>query len=417
MPIVNSSVEIMLPGFGISRHYIISFLHLIDHNKADLSIHYNMVRVVSRGAPIGEIIAEAFEKVALSLEHYNQQRQRWGERADTQDSSQEDTEEEEMDGGGAKKRTSKKTKDKIIEIPATGNERKSFITIKEGVGLTEDSSFVDVFRNYAERIRREPSALSDFESGSGSISDVSLFRPELYQNTRGPFFDGRLSSDKVRYELRKHTIGTFLIRLGGYVVSRVGRVKVSGPGGRPKYLTALVLPTDPTRVGDFEFESRIRQLREERLPGLRPEEGVIMWLAAVLGDVSSDMLVVGMSDPRSQRGGQNPATIDIRFAVPLRSYRKRAAEFFRAIESARSIGTTTKIELFKWRVGRLIRDYPSSKSVRLLKLLFRASQYEQRSVDEFLFTVSKMALEEVNEPLKRQLASNLLFTVSDAFRS
>ncbi|MEM2144451.1 MAG: hypothetical protein QXM93_06525 [Candidatus Methanomethyliaceae archaeon] len=340
-----NSFSIKLPDSGITRYYMLSFISLIDYdNISSLNIVDGKINIVSKSALVSELFADIFSKVSRNLRNYLEVSEK-----------------------------------KHVEVPASGNDKKIFDKLRSDMNLPSDSSFVEIFEAYAEHLKKVGDAEFNTEmNDEGVYSSPSIFRPELYSLTRGPFFNGRLGSENVRYETDKHPIGAFLVRLGGYVISRAG-FTITREMGNIKYLTVLVLPLS-TEFTRWNFESLINRLRGEKLPGLSPEEGIIMWLALQLPDIEYDLLVVGMENP----SGQVPAKIKIGLHAPLREYRFRAERFLSKI---RQLGME---EDLKRLICDASIDNESTVPTNLLHLLFLASQGDRNATDELLLRASKI---------------------------
>jgi hypothetical protein len=305
------------------------------------------VHIVSKRNPVNDEIADAFVKVSNVLREYTGERKR-------------------------------------IEVPASGNDKKIFENVKRDLNLSSDSSFAQVFEAYSKYLRKmeEKELSQELSTIKGKYSSPSIFKPELYSLIRGPFQNKQLDSDHIGFDIQKHALGSFLIRLGGYVVSRVGKINASPLREKPVYLTTLVMPAEVQNLTDSDFDKSLRVLRQKNIPGFYPEEALIMWLAASLPPNSPDILVVGMQDP----GGQSAAKIDVGMHIPLNSYRSRAEEF---------LGECRKrnlIDLFRDLIPSAMRDDQSTVSANILRLLFRASQKDSKTAEELLLRASKIVI-------------------------
>lgn len=375
-----NELVIELPAYGITRYYMISFMHQIDLLSAEIYVLEGNARIVSKRAPMCELLAETFQKIADVLREYT--------------------------GEGEKRR---------VDIPASGNDRKIFASVKRDLHQSPESSFTDIFATYAEYLRsmNDRELSNEMKGTGGKYSAPSIFRPELYSFTRGPFFDGRLGSDEIGYEVGKYTMGGFLTRLGGYVVSRVGTVVVPGPGGRPRYLTTLMLPVEVHKITDRDFHARLGGLRKTMIPGLYPEEALVMWLSLSLSEDSPDLLAIGMEGP----AGQAPAKVDVGVCVPLRSYRERAKRFLEEVEKRGNI------DFLKYVISSGMRDQASTTSGSLLKLLFMASQEDARAAEELSLRVSKITLgnadtlRKAGKPTHVKVSEGILKAALPALRS
>ncbi len=335
-----------LPNYGITRFYVIGFVNLI--NNADLKIKNNGIEISSKTLSIRDLFTDAFGKVTASLQDYLEQ---------------------------------SRSKQKI-EIPASGNDGKIFDKIKSDMGLAKGSSFSDLFEVYRSHLTK----ISDTEfmqemNGTGVYSAPSIFKPELYSLTRGPFFDGRRDSSLAGCDEKTLPLGGFLVRLGGYVVSRAGSAIIRG-SKPPKYLKILVLPSS-TSFTNWDFESVIRNVRRERLPGPHPEEGLIIWLALKLPEGIPDLIVVAMSDP----AGMNPARIESQIYVPFNEYRLRAENFLGLIKEREYT------ERLKSLIVEASKEEHSTLPYKVIKRLFNASQGDPAAVQELRLSISKIIVD------------------------
>jgi hypothetical protein len=170
----------------------------------------------------------------------------------------------------------------------------------------------------------------------------------------------------------------FLIRLAGYSISRVGIVKIPS-GNNPMYLTVLALPIDIGYTRS-EFELMLNSMKE--FPGFRPEEGTIMWMAINLPEYLDELLVVGMKNPR----GMSPAEVKIGFNVPLSSYRAKAKDFLDNVKRQE------KQKSLQWLIRTAMWEKEADTERELLKLLFLASQGDNRSREELMLRSSRVLL-------------------------
>lgn len=380
--------EFGIPSYGITREYILSFLNMLDKDKVDIKIDGNKIKVKSESASLPKAFAEAFYVAENRLRDYVERR-----------AGPDEADEEPEQKKGAKKTRR--------DIPASGNEKDILEKLKNDLKIPKETSFVDIFRQFGECLENmELKELQLLAKKEKIHSPLSVFKPELYQYTRGPYFDGKLESDKVSTDGAKLSTWEFLVRLAGYVISRVGIVMIPS-GNKPLYLTVLAMPTD-IRYTRGEFELMLSSMKA--FPGFRPEEGMIMWMAMNLPNQLDEVLVVGMKDP----GGMSPAEIKIGFNVPLSSYRARANKFLQKIENS---GSKKSLE---WMIRTAMWKKEGDAERDLLKLLFLASQGDARSREELMLRSSRVLLsanqqssEAKNEGTKSLLdySKNMLWTI------
>lgn len=209
------SVILKVPNYGITRQYVISFVNAMDKDKVEIQIQGNSIRIQSKSASLPKIFAEVFYEAERRLRDYTE-RKSGKDVVDGNDSKQ--------DKGDKKPR---------MDIPASGNDKEILLKVKKDLKMPIDASFVEVFHQFGEYLERMDA--KDFQSvanGPKLHSPLSIFKPELYGYTRGPYFDGELKSEEVSQEEAKISTWEFLIRLAGYAISRVGIIAIpSGDNG------------------------------------------------------------------------------------------------------------------------------------------------------------------------------------------
>lgn len=379
-------VVLNIPSYGMTRQYILSFVNALDKEKISLRIEGNKVEVGALDAPLQKVFADAFYIAGNRLRNYIERK----------GMAEEETDE---DGKGKKKGERKPR----MDIPASGNEKEILVKVKRDLKLPQDASFVDVFHQLGEYL--EGTGDDEFQSlvnGKKIHSPLSIFKPELYQFTRGPYFDGKLKSEEVSGDEAKLSTWEFLIRLAGYAISRVGIIMIPS-GNKPLYLTVLALPTD-VNYSRSSFEQMLSSMRE--FPGFRPEEGMMMWMAVNLPEYLDELLVVGMKNP----GGTAPAEIRIGFNVPLSSYRTRASEFLSRVKK------NEKQKSLEWMIRTAMWEKEADTERELLKLMFMASQGDRKSKEELMLRSSRLLLsasEPGNKDAERLIdyCRNLAYTI------
>lgn len=346
-------IKIALPKYGISRYYCIAFGHLAYSRGVSSRIedNYMYLRTTSKG--IGDLMAEVYEYTGELLENYAK-----------------------GTTSGSKVSKTKSKKASRVEIPTTGNERGILEGIKKEIGLKPSVSIVEVLNKYAKQLRRMEKSKIEEEYGilEGDFASLSIFRPESYEYTRGPFLNGVRKSELVGYDSKSLTLGGFMTRLSGFIISRVGTSAFPRPEGGFEYITTLIMPA--TELMTRIFIQRLGNIRPfYKFPNLSSPEGVTIWLSLLFGEEPSDVIYVGMRNP----GGQKPASIVYGMSLPLNNYWRRASLFLEKLREGR-----------KWDerlLKILLSDFPDKKG--LLSYLFLGSQGDVKSALEFILKVSR----------------------------
>lgn len=350
-----------IPSYGIVRHYVLSFVSTIEEEKIiPPRIDGDVIKIQSMEGALPKLFAEAFYNAGKRLRNYAERKSESG-----------------SNDGSSERKEGRKPR---LEIPASGRNDEIILSkLKRELKLPQDVSFSEAFRFYGDYLNRMD--CEEFRSiieGKKIHSPISIFKPELYGYTRGPYFNGMLDSDKVSGGEAKLSTWEFMVRLAGYVISRVG-VTMIPSGNKPIYLTVLALPTN-LQYSKSNFELMLSSMNN--FPGFKPEEGMIMWMALNLPDYVDELLVVGMKNP----AGMSPAEIKIGFNVPLKSYRMRAESFIKSLKE------NERQKAFQWMIQTAMREKEADSERELLKLLFTASQGDKRSQDELILRSSRAVL-------------------------
>lgn len=349
-------IKIALPKYGISRYYCIAFAHLAyPYGIESSKIEDNYLYLKIKSKNVGDLMAEMYEYVGEILKKYA---------------------EGVLSSSRAGKTNSKKRIKRIVEIPITGNERGILEDIKKEIGLKPDASIVEVLKKYARQLRKMEESEIEEEYGflEGSFTSLSIFRPELYEYTRGPFLNGLRKSELVGYDSKFITLGGFMIRLSGFIISRVGTSALPLPEGGFEYITTLIMPA--TELITRNFIERLENIRSfYKFPNLSSPEGVIIWLSLLFGEDPPNVIYVGMRNPR----GQEPASIAYGENLPINNYWKRASPFLKRLREDRNCGNNL--------LNILLSDFSDKKS--LLSYLFLGSQGDMKSALEFVLKVSR----------------------------
>jgi len=353
-------VRIALPKYGISRYYAIAFIHLSSpHGLESARIEENSMLVRARGKDAKKLLSESYLSTKEILKKYAQSRISEGE----------------------KDKTMKKAKKILkgrVEVPMSGNERNVFEEIKKELKLKASASIVDLLDKYVSELKlmNDSDIEEEYGRSDGDFSSISIFKPELYEYTRCPFPDELNKSAIAGYDSEKLTLGGFMLRLSGFITSRVGISPIPGADGRVEYVTTLVMPTVEGKIERSEFTTRLEGLRTlGRVPNLISPEGVIIWLSLLLGRGSPDVAYIGMRNP----GGQAPASIVYGESLPLNDYMNRAKRFLSKVESDKRNAESIR--------KALICEFPEKKS--LFSKLFLGSQGDEKSALEFVLRVSR----------------------------
>jgi len=324
---------------------VIAVCTLLDRDKCNLELANNKIKIISTEA-IPKLFATTFREVAQRLGDY------------VEGSNQDN------------KRESKR-----VDIPATGNEKDILSKVKRNLNLPNEISFIEAFKKFSEMLEcANEEKFNAFVNGEKIHSPLSIFKPELYSLTRGPFFDGMLKSDSILNEEAKLSSWDFMLRLGGFIISRTGLAKIQS-GSNVTYLSVLILPVD---VNYSQAQYKLLLNHFNSFPGFNPMEGTIMWMALELPAYVTNVFVVGLANPF----GSNPASVKIGFHVPLSEYRNRATSFLHAVEKK---GLEATLKYVVWAGMKEKVDTERE----LLKLLFLASQQDPRSIHEFILRSSR----------------------------
>lgn len=234
------------------------------------------------------------------------------------------------------------------DLPLTGNDRTGPLRKLYGqLGVREDEPISKVVKSYVERLRRTSiqelqSALGQFIT-DGDIALLSALNLEFYGYSRAPFFDG-----EYKPQLRLNMDQT-LMCLAGYFAARATRSRLGD-----EWLTVLALPNTLGLVR-YDFYRNLRSSLLE-LPGLRPEQAVVLWTAIHLPQDFPDLLLIGVRDP----GPQKPCSVGASLPVSLGAFRARAERFM-----------------------ALMRDQPTKElTIRLLRSAFAKGRHSKQDVDD-----------------------------------
>ncbi|MGQ9777917.1 MAG: hypothetical protein ACUVQ9_11995 [Thermodesulfobacteriota bacterium] len=355
-------LRIALPKYGISRYYIINFGHLAYPGLESVTLEENLMTFKSKGKDVREILIDSYLSTKEILTKYLLK----GE-----------------DGRKATEKRDKKKKRTVIEIPVSGNEMRILEEVK-GKLKSANVSIIEMLDKYTDELKHLKKSEIEEEYGSlnGEIPSISIFRPELYEYTRGPFSDGIRSSELVGYDSKHLTLGGFMMRLSGFIISRIGISALPSNGNKKEYVTTLLMPV-VERITRSGFLSSIERLRSlGRVPNLVSPEGVTIWLSLILynpGENSPDVIYLGMKNP----GGQMPASISFGETLPINDYINKAERFLKELAMNQK-----KSEMSEKSIrSALLSELPEMKN--LLSQLFLGSQGDTKAALEFMLRVSR----------------------------
>ncbi|MBS7287546.1 MAG: hypothetical protein KIH01_02045 [Candidatus Freyarchaeota archaeon] len=355
MVLDERSVRIALP-LGVARYYVLTFISFLDGVEA--AIYGDHVDVRTVAGSVAERLAEGMSVAARALKKYNE---RW----------------------------------KGVEVPASGNDKKIFVSLMRHLLPSEEGTFFNALVAYSRRLRGyrpQDLAASFSRFGEGDFSLPSIFKPEHYALSRVPFMRG-----KERYDV-KVNLDYFMLLLAGYVLSRVGRVMYEAGGGRREWHTLHVLPYDlgasPTR-----FSEIVKCLSQEGgwslPPGLNPEEACMLWLAMTAPDDAPDVILMSMKDPR----GTEAAKIGVSYYLPLKSFIAKSGRALMKIRKDERMADLLR-RLLQKALKPAVADKAHDRAVELVKLLFIALQGGELERAELLLRASRIEAMKVSEEKK-----------------
>ena len=335
------SIRIELPELPYLRCLYYAFIKLIDLDYADIRVVNNTVEVEARGDDIRPVLSEAI-KYAVELGKDYEQR---GLRS---------------------------------EFPLSGNDKKSknFKNLLNTLGLNMTDNMLNALDKYSSMIKCInfnvlQQALAN--KSNAEFSPFQAFLLETYSLTRAPFFNG-----EYKHEL-KMNLHQMMICTAGYIAARhSGHMVMQGKD--KKFITVLFLPIN-LKVTRYDFYKNIRKI--DGLPGLSPEEAVILWIALHLPkDFNEDILVLGVEEPG--RSMQLVSSITISNEFLLRAER---------LEKLREQQEHVK-ELLRYALKKGVKPQPEiDDAIEYVKLLYLAVQegYEREMLELALRSSRKEA--------------------------
>jgi len=245
------SIRISLPDLQYIRYLYYSFIKLVDTDKAEVRVLDKAVELVAKGDDIRPVLRSTIMHAVELGRDYKERK--FGS-----------------------------------DFPLSGNDKKIFKELLNELGLSGNNiNMLKALEEYAETIIKiDGNELkSAFESYSTRLSPLQAFLLETYSLTRAPFFDSK-------YEHKpKMNLHQMMICSAGYIAARCSRSRIGEDA-----VAVLVLPLN-LKVTRYDFYKNIREIVKE-LPGMSPEEAVILWIALhIPNDFSEDMLILCVKEP------------------------------------------------------------------------------------------------------------------------
>jgi hypothetical protein len=289
------SIKIGLPPWPYLRQLYVSFVKLIELDYADINFIQDGLEIVARGPDVRAVLSKAFKYAAELGADY---RQRGFNNA----------------------------------FPLSGNDAKGpWVKLLQELELPREASVEQLLTKYSDTIRDvEPGELQRAlypYTTEGDLAPLQVLLLEFYALTRGPFFDGF-------YELKlRMNLHQLLLCIAGYVAARHVRVLVDRKSRKaPKFAAVLMLPMG-LGITRYDFYRNLRN-NIERLPGLKPDEAVILWVALkVPEDFPEDIMVLAIEEP----GGPNQASPVSSIPVHITEMRARAGDALKRLRHSREV--------------------------------------------------------------------------------
>jgi hypothetical protein len=315
------SIRIELPELPYLRCLYYAFIKLIDLDYADIRVVNNAVEVEARGDDIRPVLSKAI-KYAIELgKDYEQRRLR-------------------------------------SEFPLSGNDKKIFEKLKTALRLGKDGSILNALEEYSSIIERINVNKLQEALANQSNAEFSLFQAfllETYSLTRAPFFNGEYEHGL------KMNLYQMMICIAGYIAARHSTSSIGD-----KSLTVLFLPIN-LKVTRSDFYRIIRNSITE-LPGMSPEEAVILWIALHLPkDFNEDILVLGVQEPGQSMQVVSSITISNEFLL-------RAERLEKLREQQKDVRELLKYALMKGKSKRIKPQPEIDDAIEYVKLLYLAVQ-------------------------------------------
>ncbi|MEM4200794.1 MAG: hypothetical protein QXR91_04495 [Nitrososphaerales archaeon] len=245
-------IKLGLPSLPYLRHLYFAFLKLIDYDAARLTFIDRGVELEAVGPDIRPVLQDAFKKAIELSQNYNQK----GFRS---------------------------------EFPVTNNERKKLLpNLLKSLSLPPNASILEALEKYSKSLNSYHQQIfqSLFPFGEdGDFIPFQVFLLDLYALTRAPFFDSKYKFD---FKLNIHQT---MICIAGYLAARHMARRIAR-----SLLTTLIFPIN-LKVSKYDLYINLRD-HISSIPGLNPEEALILWFALKLPPSSAeDLLVIDVEEP------------------------------------------------------------------------------------------------------------------------
>jgi hypothetical protein len=322
-------LKIGLPELPFLNYLYISFLKLIDLDKANIRMIDRGVEIESIGSNVINVVEDAL-KYALELAGDHQKR---GLRS---------------------------------EFPLSGNDSR-WIKPKllKRFGLPQDATMVDIINNYvgylkSGNVNELQEHLYPYKP-EGEYSPFQAFLLDLYALTRAPFFNGY-----YEYEL-KMNIHQMIICIAGYLAARHCITRIGDD-----QVAVLIFPLSLT-ITRYDFYRNIRNSLSN-LPSIKPEEAAILWLVFhIPEDFPEDVLILGIKEPQ----GQQPVSLMTSIPVHLMELRMRASRGISCLKRVKGVERLLGYSLARRkRAGLEIDD--ATEYVKLLYLAIQEGYVKER---------------------------------------
>lgn len=353
-------IKIGLPNLPYLRHLYFAFLKLIDYDIARLTFIDRGVELEAEGPDIRPVLKKAFKKVIELSRDYTQR--------------------------GLRK-----------EFPITANElgstgRKSSKALVPSLlgtlSLNSNASILEAVEKYAKGLISYPpqeleQSLYPFRE-DGEFIPFQVFQLDLYSLTRAPFFN---SNYKFDFKLNLHQT---MIGVAGYLAARHAAAIIGG-----NRVVTLIFPLN-LRVTKYDLYLNLRDFVPV-IPGLKPEEALILWFALKLPpDSIEDLIVIGVEEPGKSLKPFSAVT------VHLTELWLRCGSALAKLRDKKDVETLLKAALSK---AQQIKRNEADDAIEFVKLLYLAIQEGRESEKlELALRASRLesALATSNKPQDKQ---------------
>jgi hypothetical protein len=313
------SIRIELPELPYLRYLYYAFIKLIDSDHAYIRVVNNAVEVKAKGDDIRPVLSRAIEYSVELGRNYKERNLR-------------------------------------SDFPLSGNDKKSIVfkRLPDELGIVKGADMLTALDAYAKKIKEIDIKELQQAFGDGDVegfSPLQAFLLETYSLTRAPFFNSN-----YKHELRMNLHQT-IICAAGYIAARHSMSRIGDDR-----LTVLFLPIN-LKVTKSDFYRTIRDGIKE-LPGMSPEEAVILWITLHLpDDFNEDILVLGVEEPGQSMQLVSSITISNEFLL-------RAKRLEKLREQKEYIE-----ELLRYALKKGVKPQPEiDDAIEYVKLLYLALQ-------------------------------------------